>query len=196
MGRGSYLGGSTVIRPGMGWFSGETSQTRATSVRPKKKARQKSKPAATAPQLKNRPAKKYDFSGYLMSVVSAELRAQVIPLPKKPEPRATVLAYGDALTWARLMPEYEALKQKLAAKLSDQKKNSIGGHPPAAHSGKPESTPLSGVSGIGTRKTEAPREWQRLKVAVNAEMSKLSIPQLRDALEYVRGLRQSESNIR
>jgi len=130
MGRGSYLGGSTVIRPGMGWFSGETSQTRATSVRPKKKARQKSKPAATAPQLKNRPAKKYDFSGYLMSVVSAELRAQVIPLPKKPEPRATVLAYGDALTWARLMPEYEALKQKLAAKLSDQKKNSIGGHPP------------------------------------------------------------------
>lgn len=23
MGRGSYLGGSTIVRPGMGWFSGE-----------------------------------------------------------------------------------------------------------------------------------------------------------------------------
>ena len=94
MGRGSYIGGHTVIGPGSDWFArdGGKSKKRTRSPTPK--------------QL---------ILEYLRGVIRCELEGKDIPSPYKqvaPLIESQVVEKGGALAWAQAHSDYERLRTK------------------------------------------------------------------------------------
>lgn len=107
MGRGDYLGGSTVIGPRSGWFSGVG---RASSK--------------TVPSKSGSTSHLRAEHGlhYLHAVIQAEITGKTPPaVPKKAKAnlQALVDAKGGPLAWARSQAEYHQFRDK---KLRKQKK--------------------------------------------------------------------------
>lgn len=107
MGRGSYLGGHTVVGPRSGWFTGVGKRDAPTPGNNRKGA----KPSLTVMKV-----------NYLHQVIAAELRGQPVPpIPKRHQSKLEPLisAAGGPLLWARSMPEYESFKAKKQKKLNN-----------------------------------------------------------------------------
>jgi len=107
MGRGSYLGGCTIIGPGSSWFSNSKRKSQKPS---------KSKKQQTPAQAK---------LNYLHLVVDAEIRGRTLPkVPKKTKGmlESAVARAGGALDWARKQTQYEDVREKKEKKLIKKKK--------------------------------------------------------------------------
>ncbi|MBX5131260.1 hypothetical protein HJB80_00930 [Rhizobium lentis] len=107
MGRGDYLGGSTVIGPRSGWFSGVG--------RPSSKAVPSKSGSTSHLRAEHR-------LHYLHAVIQAEITGKTPPaVPKKAKAslQALVDAKGGPLAWARSQAEYPQFHDK---KLRKQKK--------------------------------------------------------------------------
>lgn len=107
MGRGDYLGGSTVIGPRSGWFSG-VGRGSAKTVPSK---------SGTTGHLRAEHS-----LHYLHAVIQAEITGKSPPaVPKKAKAnlQALVDAKGGPLAWARSQAEYHQFRDK---KLRKQKK--------------------------------------------------------------------------
>ena len=104
MGQGDYHGGSTVIGPRSGWFSGFDAPSEKSS-KPKKPS-----PAALRETYRLQ---------YIHSVVQAELKGKVPP-PLHKKARAslqrTVADCGGPTAWARSQPEYKQVREKKVSK--------------------------------------------------------------------------------
>lgn len=125
MGRGSYLGGGTIIRAD-GWgFS------RLDPLPPGKKKAKTDKPSVTP--KKPKPAKvkanqvpvNHNWRGeYLSAVVSAEAREGTPPKLSKHAPTEfidEIRRYSTPLLWAKSQPEYEKTRQRMLARAAKQK---------------------------------------------------------------------------
>lgn len=122
VGRGGYLGGSTVIGPRSGWFSGVDSwrgdrkAVKKGGSRPNRKTVTKEPPAE--PKTLNFDSLRKAF---LHGVLDATLRGQALPnIPKKARPRLEVeVAHaGGAAAWARRQPDFEVYLKRKRKKLS------------------------------------------------------------------------------
>ena len=106
MSRGSYIGGSTIIRPGSDWFGGNDDRV----IKPKKSSKRK-KRALTLAELK---------LNYLNNVLTAELKKKPLPpIPKKSQKvlKPLVDAAGGAKKWAESQPQYKVLKDTKRKKI-------------------------------------------------------------------------------
>ncbi|RWX18277.1 hypothetical protein EHI42_08665 [Rhizobium hidalgonense] len=107
MGRGDYFGGSTIIGPRSGWFSGV--------------GRASSKTVPSKSGTTSNLGAEHRLH-YLHAVIQAELTAKTPPaIPKKAKAnlQALVDAKGGPLAWARSQVEYHQFRDK---KLRKQKK--------------------------------------------------------------------------
>ena len=107
MGRGSYLGGCTIIGPGSSWFSNSKGKVKKSS---------KLKKPQPLPQVK---------LNYLHLVIDAEIRGYTPPrVPKNSKAmlESAVVSAGGALDWARKQSQYEALKERKKKKFLKKKK--------------------------------------------------------------------------
>lgn len=125
MGRGSYLGGGTIIRAD-GWgFS------RLDPLPPGKKKAKTDKPSVTPKKPKPTKAKanqvqvNHNWRGeYLCAVVSAEVREGTAPKLSKHAPVEfidEVRRYSTPLLWAKSQPEYEKTHQRMLARAVKKK---------------------------------------------------------------------------
>ncbi len=99
MGRGSYLGGSTIIGPRTNWSDDDT-------IWPNDKIISKKKTKRSLKQIK------LDF---LNLVISSELDGTIITkIPKKSKAALSKLVHdkGGVQNWAESQPQYEKLKAK------------------------------------------------------------------------------------
>ena len=99
MGRGSYIGGSTIIRPGSDWFGGHDDKV----TKPKKSSK-RNKRVPTLAEMK---------LNYLHDVITAELKEKPIPSISKKSQKSLkplVDSAGGAKKWAESQPQYKALK--------------------------------------------------------------------------------------
>jgi hypothetical protein len=127
MGRGGYLGGSTIIYPGSDWFSGVV----------------KREPSATKARRRRVTTNNCSSEGlaFLERVVRAELDRKTIPevsSTMSEELRVEIRRAGGPLEWAKTRKEYRRLKELRASKPGK------GRHPKSAGDGasvKKQKTP-------------------------------------------------------
>lgn len=134
MGKGGYLGGSTVVG-GFGWSSFDPASGRMAKGNAKKQSSQKAKAKSTRKKASVEPPKKtaqkekrhpnFDLFRliYLEAIIDAALRAMAAPLPPKrarEQLSAATLSAGGPIRWAKAQPEYkvtlERKQQRLASK--------------------------------------------------------------------------------
>lgn len=131
MGKGGYLGGSTVVG-GFGWSSVDPAAV-GTWQKAGKLEKRPATPAVYArpqkPQKQKRPPS-FDTLRvtYLGAVIDAALRAHLTP----PFPRAAqeelekaVKKAGGASEWARAQPEFKAMYEKKQRKLASKSPSTI-----------------------------------------------------------------------
>lgn len=117
MGKGGYLGGSTVVGPLSGWFTGvgvprSGAKPSVTKSSPTKPPVPKPKKAAKGPKPADLDALRV---AYLHTILDAQFRQQ--PLPNAPRKaraylESQVQKAGGALKWARSQPEFEKFVEK------------------------------------------------------------------------------------
>ncbi|WP_257098577.1 hypothetical protein, partial [Pseudovibrio flavus] len=135
MGRGSYIGGSTIIYPGSDWFS---YPGRSTTIKPSKPRKgQKSAPSGTNISHNKTLEIDVERNRYLHTVIDSELRGEKTPNISKRSSLAftkQVSRYADGLQWARSQPEYIDLKTKKEKKREKRlRKQETGKVQNAAH---------------------------------------------------------------
>lgn len=129
MGKGGYLGGSTIVG-GFGWSSFDPASTGAKHVKRKAKRGQPSPQATSKGDLdgdrkqtgRRRPAKPDVLRIiYLEAIIDAALRAQPAPFPPRAvreKLRAETVSAGGAIAWAKRQPEYAAILKKRQKRLA------------------------------------------------------------------------------
>ncbi|RST88324.1 hypothetical protein EJC49_01090 [Aquibium carbonis] len=128
MGKGGYLGGSTVVG-GFGWSSVDPAAVGQWQKEGKQEKRPGTPVVHTRRKGQKRPAS-FDTLRitYLGAVIDAALRAQLAP----PFPRAAqeelekaVQKAGGASEWARAQPEFKAMYEKKQRKLASKSPSTI-----------------------------------------------------------------------
>ena len=155
----------------MGWFSGEN----GGRVVAKKK---KTKSGGPSPKGSVGTSKKFGYSGYLMSVIHAEVYGKPLPLPSNALARSEIVAAGGPSQWATKREGYAELKKKLERKRSQaiQPKLVPALGERAAQRAAPQ---LQTAIKPGAKRS---REWAQLKATAISKMSSLSIPQLQSLI--------------
>lgn len=105
MGRGGYLGGSTIIYPGSDWFSGVTKRDPS----PNKARKRRTTTNNCTPE----------GMAFLKAVIETERArkpAPAIPAAMSDELAAEIKRAGGPLDWAKSRKEYKRSKQALAAR--------------------------------------------------------------------------------
>jgi hypothetical protein len=179
MGRGSYLGGGTLVGP-RSWSSFDPAQDNATylTTRGKKKQRSKAfikqKPKGLVKQQSIVSLKEIRLS-LLHNVILSEIRK--LPLPKKmPRPYRTELTKevtdsGGLLAWAIKQPEYEPLREK---KLNKRATTETGS--PAGPANVGSKNPNAGIGKKVAELTVKRKVMQKGKKVALSKAKKLQLP--------------------
>lgn len=121
MGRGSYLGGSTIIYPG-GWGFSRLDpvlikKNKASSMEPSNALVKAKGPKMPPPKIQ--PKGKDWWAEFLSAVIAAEVYGTPAPSLSKQAPillHEEVKTYATAVHWARAKKEYSELKERFATR--------------------------------------------------------------------------------
>lgn len=184
MGRGGYLGGGTIIRPGLGWFSNDSRRDDPPpSGKSKLVAGGRSSATAAAIAKKAKRPKVDDqvlWSNYVSAIVSAQLQKRPPPNPPKQIKEAVLQISGQPggiAAWVKDHPEYTTILARLRKR-----------HGSAARI-------VSSTPGRSRSPTEAP-EQPRVAGRVHPELSALKkemdvlLARLAAAQDTVRGIEE------
>lgn len=143
MGRGGYLGGGTIIRPGLGWFSNDSHRgDQPPSGKSKLVATGRATAKAFAVRKKAAKPKideKVLWSNFVGAVIAAKLQNRPIPNPPKQIKDAVLQiseGAGGIENWVKQHPQYQTIFDRLEKKR--RRGERIAQDPPRP---KPDPTP-------------------------------------------------------